>query len=83
MNLTVIQQRIFEIRGQRVMLDADPALLYEIETKFLKHAVKRNILRFPQDFMFELTREEYQSLRCQFGTLKRGEHSMFIFVGSD
>lgn len=60
------------------MLDQDLAMLYEVETKMLKRAVKRNIERFPEDFMFELKKEEYQSLRCQFGTLKRGEHSKYI-----
>jgi len=59
MNLTVIQQKIYELREHRVMLDFDLAELYEIETKLLKRAVRRNISRFPPDFMFELTREEY------------------------
>ena len=78
MNLTVIQRKIYELRGQRVILDFDLAMLYEIETKILKRAVRRNISRFPSDFMFELTREEYQSLRYQFGTLKRGEHAKYL-----
>ncbi len=61
------------------MLDFDLAALYEIETKALKQAVRRNLERFPSDFMFELTREEYQSLRSQIVTLKigRGHHSKF------
>ena len=54
---------IHTIRGQRVMLDADLAALYGVETKALNQAVRRNIERFPDDFMFELTREEYRSLR--------------------
>lgn len=59
MELQIIQDKIFEIRGQRVMLDFDLAKLYEVETRALKQAVKRNIDRFPApDFMFELTREE-------------------------
>jgi hypothetical protein len=53
----------------KVMLDSDPAELYGVETKQLKRQVRRNIDRFPNDFMFELTHEEYESLRCQFGTL--------------
>ena len=60
------------------MLDFDLAGLYEIETKFLKRSVRRNISRFPDDFMFELTGEEYTSLRYQFGTLKRGEHAKYL-----
>ena len=51
-----IQNRIYEIRGERVMLDRDLASLYEVETKVLNQAVKRNILRFPKDFMFQLTK---------------------------
>ncbi|MFT3909544.1 MAG: ORF6N domain-containing protein [Ferruginibacter sp.] len=65
-----IQNRIYEIRGERVMLDGDLAVLYETETKYLKRAVKRNIKRFPEDFMFQLTWEEFEFLRCQIGTLE-------------
>ena len=74
MELTVIvQQKIYEIRGQRVMLDFDLAEMYGMETKVLKQSVKRNIKRFPSDFMFELTKEEWESLRSQFVTSnKRG-----------
>lgn len=71
--LQVIQNKIYEIRGQRVMLDFDLAELYGTETKRLKEAVRRNIKRFPIDFMFELTKEELYSLRTQFATSnKRG-----------
>ncbi len=63
-----ITDRIYEIRGRKVMLDRDLADLYEVETKYLKRAVKRNIERFPEDFMFELTRTEMDDWRCQFGT---------------
>ena len=63
-----IQKRIYEIRGERVMLDFDLAALYEVETKVLNQAVKRNIKRFPEDFMFRLTREEWNNLRSQFVT---------------
>ena len=74
-----IENKIFQIRGKRVMLDSDLAELYGVETKQLKRQVRRNIERFPEDFMFELTQKEYQDfLRCQFGTLKRGEHSKYL-----
>ena len=63
-----IQNRIYEIRGERVMLDKDLAALYEVETKALNLAVKRNIKRFPKDFMFQLTKEEFESIRFQFET---------------
>ena len=73
MELQTIQQKIYEIRGKQVMLDFDLALLYGVETKVLKQGVKRNIRRFPVDFMFELTQEEFNSLRSQFVTSnKRG-----------
>ena len=73
--LQTIQSKIYEIRGQRVMLDFDLAEMYGTETKQLKRAVRRNIERFEgEDFMFELTKSEANSLinnqRCQFGTLK-------------
>lgn len=63
-----IQNRIYEIRGERVMLDFDLAALYEVETKALNQAVKRNIKRFPVDFMFRLTREEWNDMRSRFLT---------------
>lgn len=66
----IIQSKIYEIRGLKVMLDRDLAVLYQIETKALKQAVKRNIARFPPDFMFELTNEEFQTLRSQIVTSK-------------
>ena len=59
-----IQDMIFEIRGQKVMLDRDLAKLYQVEVKILNRAVKRNIRRFPDDFMFQLTKEEWESLKC-------------------
>ena len=75
-----VQQLIHIIRGERVILDSDLAMLYGVETKNLKRQVKRNISRFPSDFMVELTREEYNSLRCQNGTIERGrgEHSKYL-----
>jgi hypothetical protein len=63
MQLQVIQKKIYEIRGQKVMLDFDLALLYEVETRVLKQAVRRNIDRFPDDFMFELTNNEFNTLK--------------------
>jgi hypothetical protein len=72
MKLEIIEQQIIALRGQKVMLDFHLAELYEIETKVLKQAVKRNIHRFPSDFMFELSKEEFETLRSQFVTSKRG-----------
>ena len=66
-----IQNRIYKIRGERVMLDRDLAALYETETKALNLAVKRNIKRFPKDFMFQLTKEEFEDLRFQIETLEK------------
>ncbi len=63
-----IEEAILLLRGQRVLLDEDLAELYEVETGALVRAVKRNLDRFPEDFMFQLTREEYEGLRCQIGT---------------
>ena len=75
-----IQNRIYEIRGERVMLDKDLAVLYEIETKVLNQAVKRNIKRFPKDFMFQLTKEEFEDLRLQFETFKKDDSLRSQFV---
>ena len=63
-----IQNRIYDLRGERVMLDFDLAALYEVETKVLNQSVKRNIKRFPSDFMFRLTAQEWRNLRSQFVT---------------
>ena len=83
MELQTIQNKIYEIRGQRVMLDHDLAELYGVETKALNKAVKRNSERFPERFMFQLTKEE--SLRFQIGTLNersgkqaRGQHLKYL-----
>ena len=79
--LQAIQNKIYEIRGQRVMLDRDLAELYGVETKALKQAVKRNIGRFPSDFMFELNKEEFEVLRSQIVTSKgRGGTRYMPFV---
>jgi phage regulator Rha-like protein len=73
-----ILNKIYLIRGFKVMFDFDLAAMYLVETKQLKRQVRRNIERFPIDFMFELNKQEYDSLRSQFGTLKRGEHSKYL-----
>lgn len=83
-----VEQKIFYIRGQKVMFDRDLALLYGVPTKRLNEQVKRNLKRFPQDFMFELTRQEVESLRSQFATLEKyhelskssqkGRHSKYL-----
>ena len=67
-----IEKAILLIRGQKVMLDRDLAELYAVETGALNRAVKRNIQRFPEDFMFQITDEEAERLRCQTGISKRG-----------
>jgi hypothetical protein len=77
MSVKKIGQRIYYIRGHRVMLDTDLAELYNVETKALKRAVRRNIDRFPDDFMFQLTTNEQENLRCQIGTsssTKKSQH---------
>ena len=64
----VVMTKIFVVRGQKVMIDRDLAELYGVETKRLKEAVRRNITRFPEDFMFEMTKEEFSNWRTQFAT---------------
>ena len=71
MELQIIHEKIYTVRGHKVMLDFDLAELYLVETRRLKEAVRRNIKRFPPDFMYELTQEEYRSLRSQFATLEK------------
>jgi hypothetical protein len=73
-----IQDRIHLLRGRKVMLDSDLAQLYQVQTFNLNKAVQRNIERFPEDFMFQLTQSEYRSLRFQFGILKKGRHSKYL-----
>ena len=70
--LQLIQSKIYEIRGQRVMLDFDLAELYQVETRRLNEAVKRNIKRFPDDFMFQLAVDEWKILKSQFATSSWG-----------
>lgn len=81
MDIELIQQKIFLVRDHKVMMDFDLANLYQVETRRLKEAVRRNIRRFPPDFMYELTDNEYRSLRSQIATLKiggRGAHSKYL-----
>jgi hypothetical protein len=78
-----IERKIYFIRGQKVILDFDLARLYEVETKVLLQAVKRNIGRFPDDFVFQVTEFEFQGLRSQFVTSKGGGgRSVAIFTPS-
>ena len=69
--LEQIQSKIYEIRGQRVMLDFDLADMYQVETRVLNQAVKRNIERFPEDFMFQLSASEWNAISSQFVTTSR------------
>ena len=80
MELELIKNSILEIRGKRVILDYELAKLYEVETKALKQAVRRNIDRFPEDFMFQLTKEEWKLLRSQSVTLEigKGYHPKYL-----
>lgn len=73
--IQIIQNRIYEIRGLRVMLDKDLAALYNVETKVFNQAVKRNIERFPADFMFQLTKAEWESLRLQVEAIEKSAPS--------
>jgi phage regulator Rha-like protein len=80
-----IEQKIFFIRKQKVMLDSDLATLYGVSTKRLNEQLRRNLKRFPEDFMFQLSKDEYESLRSQIATLKtgRGRHrkySPYVFT---
>lgn len=77
-----IQNRIYEIRGERVMLDRDLANLYEVETRVLNQAVKRNIKRFPSDFMFQLTQDEFESIRVQMETLEKSSLKSQIVISN-
>ena len=69
--LTLIQSKIYEVRGQKVMLDFDLAEMYQVETRILNQSVKRNQSRFPEDFMFQLTNEEWEDMSSQFVTTSR------------
>ena len=72
MELQIIRNKIYEVRGYKVMLDFDLAKMYRVETKSLNLSVKRNMKRFPKDFIFQLSDEEWNCLRFQFETSKRG-----------
>lgn len=77
----LLQSKIHELRNQKVILDFDLAALYEVETKALNQAVERNIRRFPVDFMFQLTEEEFKALRSQIVTIDetgRGKHRKYL-----
>ena len=78
--ITPIHHKIYTLRGKQIMLDFDLAALYQVETRVLNQAVKRNRARFPEDFMFQLREEEYTSLRSQFVTLEtgRGKHKKYL-----
>ena len=80
MEFELIKNSILEIRGKKVMLDMDLAKIYEVETRALKQAVRRNLDRFPEDFMFQLTKEEWSILRSQIVTLEvgKGNHPKFL-----
>lgn len=80
--IEIIEKKIFVFRGQKVMLDSDLAQLYDVQTKNLNKAAKRNIERFPEDFMFQLTEDEWKSLRFQIGTSKeaKGGRRYFPYV---
>lgn len=72
MNIEFIRSKIYEVRGQQVMLDSDLAIMYQVETKVLNLAVKRNLKRFPAEFLFRLTPEEWEYLRFHFETSSWG-----------
>lgn len=80
MQLQTVENKIFEIRRQKVMLDFDLAELYEVETKALNQAVKRNIERFPSDFMFQLTKEGFEMNRSQIVTTSRKHSSTMPYA---
>jgi len=78
MKLEQVQNKIFEIRNQKVMLDFDLAEMYEVETRILNQSVKRNIRRFPEDFMFRLTINEWSSMRLQFATASQSKRNVNV-----
>ena len=81
LSISSIEAKIYSVRGHKVMLDSDLAELYQVAIKQLNRQVRRNIKRFPDEFMFQLTPEEYEDLRCQIGTLKKtgqGHHRKYL-----
>lgn len=79
-NLILIQSLIHEVRNQKIILDSDLATLYQVQTKVLNQAVKRNLKRFPADFMFQLTKEEWQNLKSQIVTSTKGGKTKLPYV---
>ena len=76
-----IKQKIYTIRGKQVMIDSDIAMEFEVETKRINEAVKRNSKRFPEEFCFQLNEKDFESLRSQIATLKiqgRGQHRKYL-----
>src|ERR1035437_1037532 len=80
MQIANIETRIYEIRGQKVMLDFDLAVLYEVETRVLNQAVKRNIDRFPKDFMFQLRPLEFEIIRSQVESIIKSSSSQIVMM---
>ena len=78
-----IQNRIYEIRGERVMIDRDLANLYKIETRVFNQSVKRNIKRFPKDFMFQLIKQEWEELKADIYTREKSMSSQFVTTYPD
>lgn len=78
----IIENKIFVIRNLKVMLDSDLAELYDVETRIINRNVKRNIDRFPEDFMFQLTDEEWENLKSQFGISKKENESLRFQIGT-
>jgi len=78
--IQTIQNRIYEIRNERVMIDRDLAALYEVETRVLNQSIKRNIKRFPKDFMFKLSKDEFESLRFQIDKLEKAMSSQNVMT---
>lgn len=81
-NITIAEEiiisKIYQVRGKQVLLSQDLAELYEVETRVLNQQVKRNIGKFPERYMFQLTKDEYDRLRSQNVTLKRGQHAKYL-----
>ena len=78
-----VENLIYVVRNKQVMVDSDLAMLYQVETGALNRAVKRNIARFPEDFRFQLTKDEYENLKCQFGTSNgSGTENGYVDVGT-
>ena len=79
-NIQSIQTKIYEIRGERVMLDMDLATLYEVEIRVLNQSVKRNLKRFPQDFMFQLTKVEFDKIKFMYASQNNAMSSQIVMT---